>query len=110
MTTWIGCELTTTTGYRYSNYYPLAFNEAGETQLGFLVMAQRDAHIVLTTSVLGLNPVYEIVIGASSNNYTGMGFFSSQIFSSPHYNFQFPHDTLFKWWLSKAYGIFLYEK
>ena len=64
--------MSTTTGYRYSNFYRLTSNEAGESRLGFRVMAQRDAHIVLTTSVLGLNPLYEIVIGASGNNYTGM--------------------------------------
>lgn len=67
-----GCEVSTTTGYRYSNFYRLTSNEAGESRLGFRVMAQRDAHIVLTTSVLGLNPLYEIVIGASGNNYTDL--------------------------------------
>ena len=34
-------------------------------------MAKSDAHIALTTSPLVLNPLYEIVIGASGNNYTG---------------------------------------
>lgn len=74
--------MTTTTGYRYSNYYRPAFNDAGDLQLGFRVMAQRDAHIALTTSVLGLNPLYEIVIGASGNTYTGMNSLNGQLFSS----------------------------
>ena len=68
----LGCEVSTTTGYRYSDFYPLGSGTGpGDKQLGFRVMANRDAHIALTTSVLGLNPLYEIVIGASSNNYTG---------------------------------------
>jgi len=41
-------------------------------ELRFRVMAKSDAHIALTTSPLVLNPLYEIVIGASGNNYTGL--------------------------------------
>lgn len=44
-------------------------------ELRFRVMAKSDAHIVLTTSPLVLNPLYEIVIGASGNNYTGSNTF-----------------------------------
>ena len=41
-------------------------------ELRLRVMAKSDAHIALTTSPLVLNPLYEIVIGASGNNYTGV--------------------------------------
>ena len=44
-------------------------------ELRFRVMAKSDAHIALTTSPLILNPLYEIVIGASGNNYTGWSLF-----------------------------------
>lgn len=51
-------------------------------ELRFRVMAKSDAHIVLTTSPLVLNPLYEIVIGASGNNYTGLQFYLHFILTS----------------------------
>lgn len=66
-----GCEVTTTTGYRYSQFHHLQSSPDGSMRLRFRVMAKSDAHIALTTSPLVLNPLYEIVIGASGNNYTG---------------------------------------
>lgn len=63
--------MTTTTGYRYSNFHHLHSNPSGDMEIRFRVMAKSDAHIALTTSPLVLNPLYEIVIGASGNNYTG---------------------------------------
>jgi len=41
-------------------------------QRSLLICFQGDAHIALTTSPLVLNPLYEIVIGASGNNYTDL--------------------------------------
>ncbi|KAI9556764.1 hypothetical protein GHT06_016555 [Daphnia sinensis] len=67
-----GCEVTTTTGYRYSQFHHLHSSPDGIMELRFRVMARSDAHIVLTTSPLVLNPLYEIVIGASGNNYTDL--------------------------------------
>lgn len=64
--------MTTTTGYRYSQFYHLHSSPDGTMELRFRVMAKSDAHIVLTTSPLVLNPLYEIVIGASGNNYTDL--------------------------------------
>ncbi|XP_046439059.1 acetylcholine receptor subunit alpha-like [Daphnia pulex] len=67
-----GCDVTTTTGYRYSQFHHLHSSPDGTMELRFRVMAKSDAHIVLTTSPLVLNPLYEIVIGASGNNYTDL--------------------------------------
>lgn len=66
--------MTTTTGYRYSHFHHLHSNPDGTMELRFRVMAKSDAHVALTTSPLILNPLYEIVIGASGNNYTGLIF------------------------------------
>ena len=64
----------TTTGYRYSQYFHLNSNAVGRMELRLRVMAKSDAHIALSTSPLTMNPLYEIVIGASGNNYTGYRF------------------------------------
>lgn len=61
----------TTAGYRYTKFFVLANGYRRNLELHFQVMATGNAHIALTASPIAQNPLYEIVIGASGNNFTG---------------------------------------
>lgn len=61
-----------TNDYGYSNFHHLSPSDSnGGIELRFGVMAKSDAHIAFTPIPLAVNPLYEIVIGAGENNYTG---------------------------------------